>query len=148
MIKKIARIIAGLSLLLLPVLYVATTHADASHDSVCQGIGLASGAGGCIEDPSAPGVSSTIHTVVTILSFLVGAASIVMIIIGGFRYITSGGDSAKVGNAKNTILYALVGLIVVALAQVIVQFTINKTSTTPPPTHPSPACSGACSGAH
>ncbi len=49
-----------------------------------------------------------------------------MIIIGGFRYVTSGGDSNSVSGAKNTIIYALVGLIIVAVAQVLVQYTVNN----------------------
>ena len=55
-----------------------------------------------------------------------------MIIIGGLRYITSGGDSGNVTGAKNTILYAVVGLIVVALAQVIVRFVVNRATSTGP----------------
>ncbi len=49
-----------------------------------------------------------------------------MIIIGGFKYVTSTGDSASISSAKNTILYALVGLAVVSLAQVLVHFVLNK----------------------
>jgi hypothetical protein len=51
-----------------------------------------------------------------------------MLIIGGFRYITSGGNSEGIGKAKNTIIYAIIGLIIVALAQIIVQFVLNKTA--------------------
>ena len=61
---------------------------------------------------------------------VVGIAAVVMIIIGGLRYVTSNGDSGQVGNAKNTILYAVVGLVVVALAQVIVRFVVAKATTT------------------
>ena len=49
-----------------------------------------------------------------------------LIIYGGFKYISSGGDSGKVTEAKNTIIYAVIGLVVVALAQFIVQFVLNK----------------------
>jgi hypothetical protein len=49
-----------------------------------------------------------------------------MIIFGGLRYITSGGNDSSVTGAKNTILYAIIGLIIVALAQVLVRFTLNK----------------------
>jgi hypothetical protein len=51
---------------------------------------------------------------------------VIMIIVGGFRYITSGGNDASVTAAKNTILYAIIGLVVVALAQIIVRFTLGK----------------------
>ena len=50
-----------------------------------------------------------------------------MIIWGGFKYITSGGAQDKVKGAKDTLLYAIIGLIIVALAQVIVRFVLSNT---------------------
>jgi hypothetical protein len=67
--------------------------------------------------------------IVNIFSLIVGVAAVIMIIVGGFRYITSGGDSTKVGGAKNTLIYAIVGLIIVALAQAIVHFVLNNATT-------------------
>ncbi len=61
-------------------------------------------------------------------SIIVGAASIIMIIYGGFRYITSGGESGRVGAAKNSLLYAIIGLVIVALAQLIVHFVLSQAS--------------------
>ena len=55
----------------------------------------------------------------------VGTISVVMLIYGGFRYVISGGDSKKVTDAKNTILYAIIGLIISMLAYAIVQFVIS-----------------------
>jgi hypothetical protein len=49
-----------------------------------------------------------------------------MVIIGGFRYIVSNGDSNGVSGAKNTILYAIVGLVIVLFAQVIVRFVLTR----------------------
>lgn len=71
-------------------------------------------------------VNDIITTVVNIFSAIVGVVSVVMIIYGGFKYISSGGDSNKVTEAKNTIVYAVIGLVVVAMAQFIVQFVLNK----------------------
>ncbi len=65
-------------------------------------------------------------TIINIFSWIVGIVSVIMIIYGGFRYIISGGDSNGVTAAKNTILYAIIGLVIVALAQVIVQFVLTK----------------------
>lgn len=65
-------------------------------------------------------------SVVKIFSIIVGAVAVIMLIYGGFRYITSGGDSGRVGNAKNTLLYAIIGLVIVALAQLIVHFVLNQ----------------------
>jgi TRAP-type C4-dicarboxylate transport system permease small subunit len=49
-----------------------------------------------------------------------------MIIIGGFRYIVSGGDQTSVTAAKNTIMYAIIGLVVVLFSQVIVRFVLTN----------------------
>ncbi len=71
-------------------------------------------------------IPGLIAAVVNFLSFVVGALSVIMVIYGGFRYVTSGGDSGKVSGAKNTIVYALIGLLIVVLAQVIVKFVLEK----------------------
>ena len=71
-------------------------------------------------------INDIIHTIVNLLSAIVGVVAVIMIIVGGFRYITSGGNDTSVTSAKNTILYAIIGLVVVALAQFIVQFVLNK----------------------
>lgn len=70
-------------------------------------------------------IERLIRNIVDILSTIVGIVAVIMIIIGGFKYITSAGDSNNVASAKNTIIYALVGLIIVALAQVIVRFVLG-----------------------
>jgi uncharacterized membrane protein len=70
-------------------------------------------------------VFSIIETVINVFSIVVGVVSVIMIIIGGLKYITSGGDSGNVSGAKNTILYAIIGLVVVALAQIIVRFVLD-----------------------
>ena len=73
-------------------------------------------------------IDTLIENVVNIFSVIVGVIAVVMIIIGGFRYVTSGGDSSNVTSAKNTIMYAIIGLIIVALAQIIVRFVLNQSS--------------------
>jgi cytochrome bd-type quinol oxidase subunit 2 len=70
-----------------------------------------------------------IRQVINIFSVIVGVTAVIMIIVGGFRYITSGGSDASVTSAKNTILYAIIGLIIVALSQLIVRFVLNKLTT-------------------
>jgi predicted permease len=64
--------------------------------------------------------------VVNIFTIIVGAASVIMIVYGGFRYITSGGSSERVGAAKNTLIYAIIGLIIVGLAQILVHFVLSQ----------------------
>jgi hypothetical protein len=69
------------------------------------------------------GVFSEISSV---LLFIVGAVAVIMIVIGGLRYVVSGGDASQVQGAKNTILYALVGIIIAILAYAAVNFVINS----------------------
>lgn len=80
----------------------------------------------CLENSNQPktlfGSDGIFTKVVSFLLFFVGIASVIMIIYGGIQYTTSAGDSGKVTSAKNTILYAIVGLIVSILAYAIVNF--------------------------
>jgi cytochrome bd-type quinol oxidase subunit 2 len=127
---------------LTPTLVPAIAHAAAAPTSpTCSTTGSSVNSGanlgtstGAVTCGSSAGVSnSAISTdarkLVDLFSIVVGAVSVIMIIYGGFRYITSGGDSGRVGNAKNTLIYAIVGLVIVALAQVIVHFVLNQTAT-------------------
>lgn len=67
-----------------------------------------------------------IQSVVNVLMFLLGAISTIMIIIGGIRYTTSNGDASQTTSAKNTILYAVVGLVVAICATAVVNFVIGR----------------------
>ena len=63
---------------------------------------------------------------IRILAIVAGIAAVIVIIIGGIQYVTGGGDSKNVSNAKNTILYALIGLVVIVAAQSIISFVLSK----------------------
>ncbi len=99
-------------------------------ENLCQGVSL-DVTGAPADCKTGAGISSfqdTLTTVINIISILVGVVAVIMIIFGGFKYITSSGDAEKVKGAKNTILYGLIGLIIVALAQIIVKFVLNQTT--------------------
>lgn len=64
--------------------------------------------------------------ITNVMLFIIGAVSVIMVIIGGLRYVISGGDSAKITAAKNTILYAIVGIIISLLAYALVNFVIGN----------------------
>jgi len=66
--------------------------------------------------------------ITSIVLYIVGIISVLMLVWGGIRYIISGGDSKKITDAKNTILYAIVGLIIAVLAYAIVRFVLNGIS--------------------
>lgn len=123
--------LAVVSLGLVAVFTAPTTYA-ASKDDICQGIASATTTGSCT-DPEGPSVESTLSLVINILSIIIGIVSVLMIMFGGFRYITSAGDSNGISSAKNTIIYAIVGLIIAFFAQVIVQFVLNKATESPEP---------------
>jgi hypothetical protein len=123
----------AISLLALPLMAASLNAASAqsAKESVCEGIGLVTGSGDCLEDPNSPNVDSLIETIVKTLSYIAGVAGIIMIVIGGFKYITSGGDSGKIASAKTTIIYALIGLLIASLSQVLVRFVFNRTIAPP-----------------
>lgn len=70
--------------------------------------------------------SSVLTTVTNILLFLMGAISVIMIIVGGIRYATSQGDQTQMQSAKNTILYAVIGVVVSIAAYAIVSFVVTQ----------------------
>jgi hypothetical protein len=72
------------------------------------------------------GDSGIFSTISSVLLFIVGAIAVIMIVIGGLRYVISGGDATQVQAAKNTILYALVGIIIAILAYAAVNFVIGS----------------------
>jgi hypothetical protein len=71
-------------------------------------------------------LNKIIAEVINFFSVIIGVVAVLMIIVGGFRYIISGGDTGNVTSAKNTILYAIIGLIIVVFAQFIVKFILGK----------------------
>lgn len=71
-------------------------------------------------------LQSIIKLIVNIMLFLIGAISVIMIIVGGIKYTTSNGNAEMVKSAKNTITYAIVGLIVAIFAYAIVNFVIEQ----------------------
>jgi hypothetical protein len=134
-LKKVAVLgvesIAAIALMLAPAAPVFAQSAQQQINSgLCTGSNLeftedTSGAD-CSTSDATEKINNLIHTIVNLLSAIVGIVAVVMIIVGGLRYITSGGNDASVTGAKNTILYAIIGLIIVALAQILVRFTLSK----------------------
>jgi len=86
----------------------------------------AAGATNCDPNGAPKTLSDTIATIINIMSVFGGALAVIMIIIGGFRYITSAGSPEGAKGARNTIVYAVVGLVIIGIAQIIVHFVINS----------------------
>ena len=120
-IKKTGQIITGAAATI--TLFAGRAMAAISYDNPAQaGAEAARGSGMPAELIGASGVFTRITN--TIL-FAVGIISVVMLIYGGLRYIISGGDSKKVTDAKNTIMYAIIGLLIAILSYAIVNFVIS-----------------------
>lgn len=107
------------------VAVAAPAYADAKAE-ICKGIGLTGGSNNCSEGAGAPTVESIVKLIINIISMIAGVVAVIMILISGFKYITSNGDSSSIKSAKDTLLYAVIGIVIVALSQTIVRFVIGK----------------------
>ena len=96
----------------------------ASKCDACKGLTQVDASQDCATNGS--GVSGIIKAIVSILSYIVGVAAVFMVILAGFKYVTSSGDSGRISSAKSTLVYALVGLAIAALAQVLVHFVLSN----------------------
>jgi uncharacterized membrane protein len=98
------------------------TLAASAQEQVCSGVNLGDGA--TCDDGGR--VNNLLRTILNIISWVAGVIVIIMVIISGIKFATSSGDSAKVSSAKGTLTYALVGMVIVILAQIIVRFVIKS----------------------
>lgn len=71
-------------------------------------------------------VYGLLKNVINLLLTIIGIIAVITIVVAGIRYVTSGGDSAQTKNARDTILYALVGLVVAMLAFPLTNWVINQ----------------------
>lgn len=128
--KKIRLIITSLALVLGVVSAVAVPAGVASAagaEEICKGAGGRWVGDECVKAGEAT-LQVQIQQIVNVLLFVLGAIAVIAIIIGGIRYATSNGDSSQITSAKNTVLYAIIGLIVAILAYAIVNFVIGQFS--------------------
>ena len=135
MLSRVKRLIltaAAAVALMAPAAVPVAVYADDANTSGGAACGVElqvnSNGGTCTVTDASANFSNLVKRIINIFSIVVGVIAVIMIIVGGLRYITSGGDSGNVSSAKNTIIYALVGLVIVALAQFIVRFVLSNTS--------------------
>lgn len=119
--KKISKIItAGAGAATLGLVYTQNAFA--------AGNGLTNVQSGVTTTKDAAGglsMQTVISTVIGTMLFIVGLLAVVMLIYGGIRYVTSHGDKAQVTAAKETIMYAVVGLVVAIAAFAVIQWITN-----------------------
>lgn len=120
--RPINIILAGV--LAIPMLVLGISLVTPAAQLVSAQTTLSDGALSAKSTEQPPEVKNIFLTVTNVLLFLIGAIAVIMLIYGGFRYTTSGGDSSSVTAAKNTILYAIVGIIVAIVAYAVVKFVI------------------------
>jgi hypothetical protein len=122
--KRLVVIITALVTLLLPV----TVYAYNPLSNACGTTGGAGGSTACTSDGSDPisGKNGILRKASLLLATLGGLVAVIIIIIGGFRYVTSGGDANKAASARSAIIGAIIGLVIIATAETIVYFIVSK----------------------
>ena len=80
------------------------------------------------------GEKGAFRQITNTILYIVGVIAVIMLIIGGIRYVVSGGDSKKVTDAKNTVLYAIIGLVICFFSYAIVNFVITSLPSSDNPT--------------
>lgn len=110
---------------------------EGSTDQACQGIQSGGTAAvSTVPDCDNAGestVNGVLKVALNIFSLIVGVIAVIMIVFGGLKFILSKGDPSNISLARNTIIYAVVGIVIVALAQFIVRFVLTKTANSPTP---------------
>jgi cytochrome bd-type quinol oxidase subunit 2 len=97
--------------------------ASAASNEACSGVGLFDGST-CGDQGAA--VNSALSTIINIFSAVVGVIAVIMIIVSGLQFITSSGNPQSVSKARSSLIYAIIGIVIVILAQLIVHFVINQ----------------------
>ena len=125
LITRLLMAVGLISAFAMPAVVVTTAHAapidvfqacSGSDSQVCKNQ----------SDQKLFGPNSIWTKIVNTIIFLTGSIATIMIVVGGLRYVMSGGDSAAVNGAKNTILYAIVGIVVAVMAYAIVNFVLTR----------------------
>ena len=114
-----------------PAHAAAINSNDSTNCDVSGGIGQGAGCGKTNNVPTNLfGQGSVFNIVINVMLFIVGLLSVVMIIYAGIRYVMSRGDAGQVKDAKNTIMYAVIGLVISIFAYAIVNWVIFTATNT------------------
>lgn len=124
-IKNFLIILTGIFISLVSIAPATPAYA-AIKDDIQAGACGAAGQPSCTPQTASNSLGKTIKQIVNLLSVVAGVIAVIMLIVSGLRYVTSAGNDQAVAGAKKSILYALVGLAIVAFAQVIVRFVLKN----------------------
>jgi cytochrome bd-type quinol oxidase subunit 2 len=137
--KQLAALfVSGFILSGLVVVFVGVTYADpatsllstssGSASEACQGVGLFdSNTGTCGDQGKA--ANDALATIINFFSVIVGIVAVIMIIVSGLQFMTANGNPQNIAKARSSLMYAIIGLVIVVLAQVIVHFAISQALT-------------------
>ena len=114
------------SLMALGVTTVTSLYLSTSASAVAGVQNGANSARGADQPLDLFGNGGTFATITNVLLFVIGAIAVIMIVIGGLRYVISGGNTEQITAAKNTILYAIIGIIVAILAYAVINFVVGS----------------------
>ena len=114
-IVRIAIATAGTAAFALPLAALATSNLDVGLNQVGNSISLGNA-----------DIRTTIARIINVLMGLLGIIAVIMILIGGFKWMTAGGDETKVGDARKFILQGIVGLVVILSAWAIARFVLSQ----------------------
>lgn len=117
--KKVALLIGTLMIPMLAVGVSVISSDGVFALSLSDGLGAAEGAQGLARDTDG---NSIVTTIINILLWLVVILSVIMLIFGGIKYATSAGSSEKITSAKNTIMYAIIGLIIAVFSWALISW--------------------------
>ena len=102
---------------------------EASKDAACETVQELHSDTACgDESESGESLNDLIEVALEFISIAAGVIAVIMIIVSGLKYVTASGDPTNVNSAKNTLIYAIVGLVIVVLAQIIVRFVLSGAS--------------------
>lgn len=133
--KSLKIMFVSIALTLIPTFMSANVSAQAN--LACDGLSISSG-GDCEPKESEPTFQNVIKSALNILSFVAGAIAVIMVIIAGTRFMTSQGDPGKVAGARSAVIYAVIGILIVVLAQSIVFFVLRQATSEPANPTPGP----------
>lgn len=128
--KHLSSLIVGLGLVVSTATMTLPVAAQGVNvfDDACKSAGGGSGSSICGPGtkPGDKGFTDLMKSVINTMIFIIGLIAVIMIIIGGIRYVVSNGESSQIQSAKNTVLYSVVGLVIAISAFAIVNFVLDK----------------------
>ena len=131
--KTKAHALVALPLLFFLVLVftILVPQAGAQASLACDGLDAVGGF--CSEPDTSPTISNVLGFILNILSIIAGVAATIMLIVSGIKYITSQGEPSSIKSARSTLLFAVIGIVIVVFAQTIVFFFVGTSSGGLPP---------------